>query len=159
MKLSVGTARFAASRRKLLAIVTIGAAAGLGLAAGPAFAEPVTLNIVDVAGDLALTQDAIEAMERSTRGVVEGTKTADEADKALREIERVSNQLAELIGSISSATQELAAASSRVATAMNEILAITQMTTDGTRRTAGSADRLAALAIELKSSVAGFKLA
>jgi twitching motility protein PilJ len=105
------------------------------------------------------TQDAIEAMERSTRGVVEGTKTADEADRALREIEQVSNRLAELIGGISNSTQEQAASATRVATAMNEILAITQMTTDGTRRTAGSADRLTALATELKSSVAGFKLA
>jgi twitching motility protein PilJ len=105
------------------------------------------------------TQDAIEAMERSTRGVVEGTKTADEADKALREIEQVSNQLAELIGSISNATQEQAESATGVAGAMSEILAITQMTTEGTRRTAGSADRLTALAIELKSSVSGFKLA
>jgi twitching motility protein PilJ len=105
------------------------------------------------------TQDAIEAMERSTRGVVEGTRTADEADRALREIEQVSNRLAELIGSISNATQEQAVSATGVATAMNEILAITQMTTDGTRRTAGSADRLTALAVELKASVAGFKLA
>jgi len=105
------------------------------------------------------TQDAIEAMERSTRGVVEGTRTADEADRALREIEQVSNRLAELIGAISNATQEQAVAATRVATSMNEILAITQMTTDGTRRTAGSAERLTALAIELKASVAGFKLA
>ncbi len=61
-------------------------------------------------------------MERSTRGVVEGTKTADEADRALREIEQVSNQLAELIGSISNATQQQAASATRVAAAMNEIL-------------------------------------
>jgi twitching motility protein PilJ len=105
------------------------------------------------------TQDAIEAMERSTRGVVEGTRTADEADRALREIEQVSNQLAELIGSISNATEEQAASATRVAASMKEILAITQMTTDGTRRTAGSTERLAALANELKSSVSGFKLA
>jgi twitching motility protein PilJ len=71
----------------------------------------------------------------------------------------VSNRLAELIGAISGATQDQAAASARVATAMNEILAITQMTTEGTRRTAGAADRLAALAVELKASVSGFKLA
>ncbi|MDH4095743.1 MAG: methyl-accepting chemotaxis protein [Betaproteobacteria bacterium] len=105
------------------------------------------------------TQDAVEAMERSTRGVVEGTRTADEADRALREIEQVSNQLAALIGSISSATQEQAASAGRVAAAMNEILAITRMTTDGTQRTAASAERLTALADGLKSSVAGFKLA
>ncbi len=105
------------------------------------------------------TQDAVEAMERSTRGVVEGAKTADEADRALREIEQVSNQLAELIGSISNATQQQAASATRVAASMNEILAITQMTTDGTRRTAASAERLTALANDLKASVSGFKLA
>ena len=118
--------------------------------------KQIAAIVKSIQGD---TQDAIEAMERSTRGVVEGTKTADEADKALREIEQVSNQLAALIGSISSATQEQAVSATRVATAMNEILAITQMTTDGTRRTAGSADRLTALAVELKASVSGFKLA
>jgi methyl-accepting chemotaxis protein len=42
---------------------------------------------------------------------------------------------------------------------MNEILAITQMTTDGTRRTAASAERMTALADGLKASVSGFKLA
>jgi twitching motility protein PilJ len=105
------------------------------------------------------TQDAVEAMERSTRGVVEGTRTADEADRALREIEQVSNQLAGLIGSISNATQQQSASATRVAAAMNDILAITRMTTDGTRRTAASAERLTALANELKASVSGFKLA
>ena len=118
--------------------------------------KQIAAIVKSIQGD---TQDAIEAMERSTRGVVEGTKTADEADQALREIEKVSNQLAELIGAISNATQEQAVSATRVATSMNEILAITQMTTDGTRRTAGSADRLTALAVELKSSVSGFKLA
>ncbi|HZN86143.1 MAG TPA: methyl-accepting chemotaxis protein [Burkholderiales bacterium] len=105
------------------------------------------------------TQDAVEAMERSTRGVVDGTKTADEAGGALREIEQVSNQLAELIGSISDATEQQSISATRVAAAMNEILAITQMTTDGTRRTAASAERLTALAEGLKASVSGFKLA
>jgi twitching motility protein PilJ len=105
------------------------------------------------------TQDAVEAMERSTRGVVEGTKTADEAGGALREIEQVSNQLAELIGSISDATEQQSISATRVAAAMNEILAITQMTTDGTRRTAASAERLTALAEGLRASVSGFKLA
>lgn len=105
------------------------------------------------------TQDAVEAMERSTRGVVEGTRTADEADRALREIEAVSNQLAELIGSISNATEQQSASATRAAEAMQEILAITQQTTDGTRSTAASAERLTELANGLKASVAGFKLA
>ena len=105
------------------------------------------------------TQDAVEAMERSTRGVVEGTRTADEADQALREIQQVSNRLAELIASISSATERQAASASQVAGKMKIILGITQLTTEGTRRTAASAAKLTALADGLKSSVAGFKVA
>jgi twitching motility protein PilJ len=104
------------------------------------------------------TQDAVEAMERSTRGVVEGTKTADEADQALREIERVSNRLAELIGSISNATQQQAASAGDVAGKMKLILGITQLTTEGTKKTAVSATKLTELAEGLKKSVAGFRL-
>ena len=105
------------------------------------------------------TQDAVEAMERSTRGVVEGTRTADEADQALREIHQVSNRLAELIAAISSATQQQAASAAQVAGKMKIILGITQLTTEGTKKTAVSAAKLTALADGLKSSVAGFKVA
>ena len=105
------------------------------------------------------TQEAVEAMERSTQGVVQGTKTADEAEQALREIGTVSRQLAELIESISQATRAQAASASHVAANMKVILGITQLTTDGTKQTATSAAKLTALADGLKSSVAGFKLA
>ena len=105
------------------------------------------------------TQDAVDAMERSTQGVVQGTKTADEADQALREIGAVSTQLAELIDSITQSTQQQAASATRVAANMKVILGITQLTTDGTKQTASSAARLTQLADGLKSSVAGFKLA
>ena len=104
------------------------------------------------------TQDAVEAMERSTRGVVDGTKTADEAGEALREIENISNRLAGLIGAISSATREQAGSAAKVAANMKAILAITQLTSDGTKKTATSAARLTTLADGLKSSVARFKL-
>jgi twitching motility protein PilJ len=105
------------------------------------------------------TQDAVEAMERSTRGVVEGTRTADEADQALREIHQVSNRLAELIASISRATRDQASSAGQVAGRMKIILGITQLTTEGTKRTAASAAKLTTLADGLKSSVAGFKVA
>jgi twitching motility protein PilJ len=105
------------------------------------------------------TGDAVEAMERSTQGVVQGTKTADEADQALREIGQVSNRLAELIGSISNATRQQAEAATKVALNMKAILAVTQLTTEGTKQTAASAAKLTALADGLKNSVAGFKLA
>jgi twitching motility protein PilJ len=105
------------------------------------------------------TQDAVEAMERSTANVVAGTKTADEADQALREIGSVSNTLAELIRSISTSTQQQSASATRVAANMKVILGITQLTTEGTKKTAGSTARLTTLADGLRSSVSGFKLA
>ncbi len=105
------------------------------------------------------TQDAVEAMERSTRGVVEGTRTADEAGDALRDIEQISNRLAELIGAISNSTQQHAGAAAKVAANMKAILAITQLTTEGTKKTAASSQRLTALADSLKSSVSNFKVA
>jgi twitching motility protein PilJ len=104
------------------------------------------------------TQDAVEAMERTTQGVVEGTRTADEADRALREIGQVSNRLAELIGSISDATQRQASAATGVAASMKGILGVTQLTMDGTRKSAASVEKLTELADGLKQSVSGFKL-
>jgi twitching motility protein PilJ len=98
-------------------------------------------------------------MERSTRGVVDGTKTADEAGDALRDIEQISNRLAELIGAISNSTQQHAGAAAKVAANMKAILAITQLTTEGTKKTAASSQRLTALADSLKSSVSNFKVA
>ena len=105
------------------------------------------------------TQEAVDAMERSTEGVVAGTKTADEADRALREIEQVSNRLAELIGAISNATQEQANSAAKVSASMKDILGVTQLTSEGTKKTAASAATLTALAEGLKQSVAGFKVA
>ncbi|MDO9188910.1 MAG: methyl-accepting chemotaxis protein, partial [Sulfurimicrobium sp.] len=56
------------------------------------------------------TQDAVSAMEKSTQGVVEGTKLSDAAGQALNEIGQVSRNLAELIETISRATQNQAQA-------------------------------------------------
>jgi len=56
-------------RRWNLAAV-LGAAAAIPLSATLAWAAPVTLNIVDVAGNLALTQDAIEAYQKKNPQLV-----------------------------------------------------------------------------------------
>jgi len=105
------------------------------------------------------TQDTVVAMERSTQGVVEGTKVADSAGKALEEIGVVSRQLATLIAAISRATISQTEAAAQVSARMQDILNITNLTTEGTGKTAASTQQLASLAQELKLSVAGFKLA
>jgi twitching motility protein PilJ len=104
------------------------------------------------------TQDAVAAMEKSTVGVVEGTKLSDAAGRALEEIRRVSRELAELIGGISTQTQKQSTSVSDVTRGMQGILRITEETTEGTKESNVSIGQLTKLAAELRSSVAGFKV-
>jgi len=104
------------------------------------------------------TQDAVTAMERSTQGVVEGTKLSDAAGTALADIGRVSRQLAELIERIAMTTSEQASSASGVAVSIERILSVTEQTSHGTRQTAQSIGQLATLARELKASVARFRV-
>ena len=104
------------------------------------------------------TQETAGAMEKSTQGVVEGTKLSHAAGQALAEISQVSQRLAQLIESISAAAQKQAGNATAMASSMQEILKITQQTTEGTEQTAMSVGALAAMGRELKGSVARFKM-
>jgi twitching motility protein PilJ len=104
------------------------------------------------------TQDAVSAMELSTQGVVEQTGLADATGQALARIDEVTRHLATLISDISAATKEQTESAARITKTMQDILQITELTTEGTRRTADSTARLASMATQLKQSVAGFKL-
>jgi twitching motility protein PilJ len=104
------------------------------------------------------TQDAVNAMESSTAGVVEGTVRSDAAGSSLAEIESVSDQLAGLIQSISEATQAQASTAERIAANMQRILEASGQASAAARGSAGSIGELAVLSNELKVSVSGFKL-
>jgi methyl-accepting chemotaxis protein len=104
------------------------------------------------------TTEAVAAMEATTHDVVTGSQLADQAGQALGEIENVSNNLAELLQSISSASKEQALGSENLARSMTEISGVTQQTTAGTRQTAMAINELASLAEQLRTSVSRFKL-
>ena len=104
------------------------------------------------------THDAVAAMERSTQGVVAGTGLADTAGQSLAEISRVSEDLAQRVATIAGVTQAQAGNAAQVAEAMRGILDITGQTTRRTQDTARAVADLTELAIELKASVANFKL-
>jgi len=104
------------------------------------------------------TQDAVNAMESSTQGVVEGTVRSDAAGSSLAEIESVSEQLARLIQSISDATKAQASTAERIAGNMNRILEVTGQASTAARGSASSIGQLAVLSDDLKVSVSGFKL-
>jgi twitching motility protein PilJ len=104
------------------------------------------------------TQDAVGAMERSTQGVVEGTRLSDAAGNALGDIDRVSRQLADLIQQISSQASREAESANVVAANIQHIFAVTEQTGEGTRSTAQMVRELSRTAEELKQSVARFKI-
>ena len=104
------------------------------------------------------TQDAVGAMERSTQGVVEGTRLTDAAGTALGEIDRVSRQLAELIAQISNQALSEAQSANVVAANIQHIFAVTEQTGEGTRSTAQMVRELSRTAEELKQSVSRFKI-
>ena len=104
------------------------------------------------------TQDAVGAMERSTQGVVAGARLSDAAGTALGEIDRVSRQLADLIGQISTQASSEAQSANVVAANIQHIFAVTEQTGEGTRSTAQMVRELSKTAEELKQSVARFKI-
>lgn len=104
------------------------------------------------------TNEAVISMEHSTANVVAGAKLAEAAGEALEEIEGVSGQLAQLIENISQAARQQAANAANISSTMNIIQGITTRTSEGAKETAASIGNLAALANELRKSVAGFKL-
>ena len=105
------------------------------------------------------TQDAVQAMERSTREVVEGARLSDRAGHALSEIEQLSRQVAELIEQIAQSAAREAELAGETAGSIQHIFAVTEQTGEGTRSTVQQVRELAQVASELRRSVERFKIA
>jgi len=104
------------------------------------------------------TNEAVTSMEQTTAEVVAGARLAEDAGLALGEIEKVSNDLADLIQNISEASRQQSAAATNISATMNVIQEITTQTSVGASQTAESIGNLAQLAADLRRSVADFKL-
>ena len=104
------------------------------------------------------TQNAVNAMETSTQGVVQGAARSDAAGHSLSEIETVSEQLARLINNISDATRTQAISAEQVVANMQQILEVTGQASQHAQRSAQSVEELSVLSDELKISASGFKL-
>lgn len=104
------------------------------------------------------TNEAVISMEQTTAEVVRGARLAQDAGVALEEIENVSTSLADLIQNISNAARQQASSAGHISNTMNVIQEITSQTSAGTSATAGSIGNLAEMALDLRESVAGFKL-
>ncbi|HEY3739287.1 MAG TPA: HAMP domain-containing methyl-accepting chemotaxis protein, partial [Bryobacteraceae bacterium] len=117
--------------------------------------KKISSLIKSVQGD---TNEAIAAMEETTREVVGGSQLANEAGKRLDEIEAVSRQITGLVQSISELSRTQAQGSDAVSKNVAGISAYTQQTAAGAQQAEESIGRLADLAGELNSSLKRFKL-
>ncbi|MBP6596521.1 MAG: type IV pili methyl-accepting chemotaxis transducer N-terminal domain-containing protein [Arenimonas sp.] len=104
------------------------------------------------------TNEAVSSMEQTTAEVVAGARLAEDAGLALGEIEKVSNDLADLIQNISQAARQQSTAATNITATMSVIQEITSQTSHGANQTAESIGNLAQLAADLRRSVADFKL-
>ncbi len=104
------------------------------------------------------TAEAVIAMEESTREVVDGSKVADEAGRALTAIESVVERLATLITNISEVTSRQATSSSDVARTMNELSSLTQEASNLRRQSSEAVTEVARTADDLRVSVSAFRV-
>ncbi|MGD9172313.1 MAG: methyl-accepting chemotaxis protein, partial [Candidatus Thiodiazotropha sp.] len=104
------------------------------------------------------TNEAVTSMEASTSGVVKGATLAEDAGEALKEIESVSQYIADLTSKIASSAQDQSTQAVTVKDTMSVIQEITNQTSEGTHQTANSIGMLADLSDQLQKSVAGFRL-
>lgn len=104
------------------------------------------------------TNEAVTSMEASTSGVVKGATLAEDAGEALKEIESVSQYIADLTGKIATSAQTQSDQAVNVKDTMSVIQEITNQTSEGTHQTANSIGALADLSDQLQKSVAGFRL-
>jgi twitching motility protein PilJ len=100
----------------------------------------------------------VTVMEEGTREVEEGTKLADQAGAALREIEQIVKQTSTLVTDITSTAASQVKVSGGVAQSMDSISRLAQETTVGVRDTVETIGRLAELSKRLTDAIGRFKL-
>ncbi|NTW57597.1 MAG: HAMP domain-containing protein [Nitrospirae bacterium] len=104
------------------------------------------------------TSEAVTVMEEGTREVEEGTKLADQAGAALREIEQIVKQTSGLVTDITNSAANQVKVSESVVSSMNSISKLTQDTTKGVQDTVETIGRLADLSKRLTDAIGRFKL-
>lgn len=104
------------------------------------------------------TRDVVEAMERGTTQVVEGTQLVQETKDGLGQIVEVSQKIDQLLQSISQATVSQAETSQTVTQLMQQITHASKRTSDSSREVASTLKNTVEVARELESAVDQFKV-
>jgi len=104
------------------------------------------------------TSEAVTVMEEGTREVEEGTKLADQAGSALREIQEIVKQSSVLMTDITKAADDQVETTQSVVTTMSSISNLTRETSQGVQETVTIIGNLADLSSRLSDAIGRFKL-
>jgi twitching motility protein PilJ len=104
------------------------------------------------------TSSVMTAMEEGTQQVIEGTQRAEQAKNSLEDIIQVSEQIKQLVGSITKATSEQTETSRYVGQVMQSVELTAQETSQEAQRVSDSLRSLVGVARDLQSSVERFKV-
>ncbi|MEO0456609.1 MAG: methyl-accepting chemotaxis protein [Cyanobacteria bacterium P01_A01_bin.114] len=104
------------------------------------------------------TKEVVEAMELSTTQVVEGTYQLHETKESLEEILSVSEEIDQLVQSISEVTVDQATTSQTVTDLMKQITAASQQTSAFSRQVDGALRETVEVAQTLESAIGKFKI-
>jgi twitching motility protein PilJ len=104
------------------------------------------------------TSEAVHSMESTTSEVVRGANLAEDAGAALQKIEKVSNDLSEMIQQISEEAQSQSATATRISELMHAVRDVSVKNSTGSKQTAETIENLAELVLQLSESVSDFKL-
>jgi methyl-accepting chemotaxis protein PixJ len=104
------------------------------------------------------TSEVVAAMEVGTSQVVEGTRLVEQAKRSLTEILEVSQEIDQLVDSISKATVSQSETSKMVGNLMTDIAKTSEKTADSARQVSSSLQETVNLAQQLQESVGTFKV-
>ncbi len=104
------------------------------------------------------TSEVVEAMDRGTSEVVQGTQLVEEAKKNLTQLLEVSQQIDNLVQSISTATVSQAQTSESVNTLMQALAEVSKRSSSSSRQVSSSLQQTVQKAKELQDSVETFKV-
>ncbi len=102
------------------------------------------------------TAQVIEAMEQSTAKVVEGTRLVGDAKQSLNQMLQVSQQIDQLVNSISEATVSQTQTSQTVTSLIKQVVQVSRQTSDSSSKVSKSLQRTVEVAQELQASVGTF---
>lgn len=104
------------------------------------------------------TAEVVNAMEVGTTQVVEGTRMVQDTKQSLGQIVSVSQQIADLVQTISGSTASQTAKAQMLSKLVQNVAKVSENTSDSSRQVAGSLQETLEIAKQLQASVSTFKI-